>query len=359
MNLTNLLEKNEIKVSVPCRVDFGGTLDISTFFLPLNFLSPSSFNIALDMRTHVTLSAFKEGHIKISSKGFKSAQFQAFKAPFNHPMGLMFALADYFNVDGVHIHIESSSPPRSALGGSSAAGVAITAAFLTAKDLYANHGKNSQELEKINPEKAAWIAHYIESSVAGVPCGMQDQLAAAFGGVNQWFWKLDHNGKPAFIQNSILKGTENIKKLNDRLLIAYCGIPHVSSQVNKKWVNQFICGENRDKFVKIVELTDGFVRALQEHDFSLAGKYMNQETQIRLEMTPEVLDLIGKKLFNKAMQLDVGARFTGAGGGGCVWAIGNKDNISDLKKEFNELLRNEKQAKVLDTAIDSEGIKVY
>jgi D-glycero-alpha-D-manno-heptose-7-phosphate kinase len=138
MNLTNLLEKNEIKVSVPCRVDLGGTLDISTFFLPLNFLSPSSFNIALNMRTHVTLSSFKKGYVKISSKGFQSAQFQRFKAPFDHPMGLMFAIADYFETDGVHIHIESSSPPRSALGGSSAAAVAITAAFLTAKDMYVN-----------------------------------------------------------------------------------------------------------------------------------------------------------------------------------------------------------------------------
>ncbi|MCK5542344.1 MAG: galactokinase [Desulfobacterales bacterium] len=359
MNLTNLLLKNEIKVSVPCRVDLGGTLDISTFFLPLNFLFPSSFNIAINMRTHVTLSAFKEDHVKISSKGFESAQFQAFKAPFNHPMGLMFAIADYFNVDGVHIHIESSSPPRSALGGSSAAAVAITAAFLTAKDMFINAGKNVQKFKKINAEKVAWIAHYIESSVAGVPCGMQDQLAAAFGGVNQWFWKLGTNGQPAFIQKPILKEDKNINKLNDRILVAYCGIPHVSSQVNKKWVNQFICGENRDKFEKIVKLTDGFARALQDHDFSLAGNYMNQETQIRLEMTPEVLDPVGKKLFNKALQLDAGARFTGAGGGGCVWAIGNKENIKELKNEFNELLKNEKEAKVLDTTVDSEGIRVY
>ena len=95
MNLAKLLTEKEIKVSVPCRVDLGGTLDISTFYLPLNYLSPSSFNIALDMRTQVTLSAFAEGSVKVSSKGFESAQFKAHKAPFDHPMGLMFALADY------------------------------------------------------------------------------------------------------------------------------------------------------------------------------------------------------------------------------------------------------------------------
>jgi len=347
VNLTNLLKKDEIKVSVPCRVDLGGTLDISTFYLPLNFLSPSSFNIAIDMRTHVTLSAFKKGHVKISSKGFETAQFLSFEAPFDHPMGLMFAIADYFHIDGVHIHIESSSPPRSALGGSSAAAVAIVAAFLVAVD-----GKKN-----VDAEKAAWIAHNIESSVAGVPCGMQDQLAAAFGGVNQWFWKL-HRGRPAFIRKPILKSND-IKVLNKRMLVAYCGIPHVSSQVNKKWVNQFICGENRANFGKIVKLTDQFAKALQDHKFSLAGKYMNEETLIRLEMTREVLDTIGKKLFEKALQLNVGARFTGAGGGGCVWAIGDKENIKDVRKDFMKILETQKEAQVLDTAVDFTGIKVY
>jgi len=355
MNLEELLLKDEIKASVPCRIDLGGTLDISTFYIPLNFLSPSSFNIAIDMRTHVTLSPFKKGHVKISSKGFDAAQFSAHKAPFNHPMGLMFAIADYFNAHGVHIQIESSSPPRSALGGSSAAAVAITAAFLAARDI----AKGIYVKNSVNVEKAAKIAHYIESSVAGVPCGMQDQLAAAFGGVNQWFWKLDQGGQPVFIQKPLFKDNSDIIKLNESILVAYCGIPHVSSQVNKKWVNQFICGENRDKFEKIIKLTDRFVRALQDHDFSLAGKYMNQETEIRLEMTPQVLDSIGKKLFNRALQLNVGARFTGAGGGGCVWAIGNKENIKDLKQDFNKLLSNEKEAKVIDTAVDSKGIMIY
>ena len=205
---------------------------------------------------------------------------------------------------------------------------------------------------------AAWIAHYIESSVACVPCGMQDQLAAAFGGVNQWFWQLDH-GRPAFVQKSLLKSDKDISALNQNILVAYCGIPHVSSQVNKKWVNQFICGENRDKFEHIVNLTDKFVSAIQDNDFSLAGKYMNQETEVRLGMTPEVLDSVGKKLFAKAVEFDTGARFTGAGGGGCVWAIGNKDNIESLKLEYIRLIKDEKGAKILDTAIDSKGIIFY
>ncbi|MBF0233739.1 MAG: hypothetical protein HQK65_11980 [Desulfamplus sp.] len=111
MNLKKILEKKEVSASVPCRVDLGGTLDISTFFLPLGHLKPSTFNIALDMRTTVTLSPWKDGYLKISSKGFESAEFESQNVPFNHPMGLMFAVARFFNADGVHVQIKSSSPP--------------------------------------------------------------------------------------------------------------------------------------------------------------------------------------------------------------------------------------------------------
>ena len=40
----------------------------------------------------------------------------------------------------------------------------------------------------------AMLAHRIEESVAGVPCGRQDHLAAAFGGVNAWYWQPEPTG---------------------------------------------------------------------------------------------------------------------------------------------------------------------
>ena len=69
-SIASLLEHDTIEASAPCRVDMGGTLDLSTFYLPLHHLRPVTFNIALDMRTHVRLSAHTGGKIKITSRGF-------------------------------------------------------------------------------------------------------------------------------------------------------------------------------------------------------------------------------------------------------------------------------------------------
>ena len=75
-------------------------------------------------------------------------------------------------------------------------------------------------------------------------------------------------------------------------------------------------------------------------------------------MTPEVLDNTGKKLFERAVALNCGARFTGAGGGGCLWAIGEQDNISRLADDWKALLDPIEDAALLDTRIDTDGIVI-
>jgi galactokinase/mevalonate kinase-like predicted kinase len=345
MNFNQLLENNAIQTSVPCRVDFGGTLDISTFYLALAHLKPASFNIALDLRTFVTLSPWTKNHIKISSRGFDAIELEQDQIRFDHPMGLMFAVARYFNAHGVHIHIDSTSPPRSALGGSSCAAVAIIAAF------YAALG------QPINPEKIVWLAHTLESSVAGVPCGVQDQAAAAFGGVHLWEWGMGKTG-PKFDRLPVFENTADIHRFNDHILVAYCGIPHVSKDINKQWVDAFIQGKTIAVFEKIVDITKEFYRAVKDKNFGLAAELMVKETQLRLGMTPEVLDNTGKKLFERAVAFNCGARFTGAGGGGCLWAIGGQENISRLADAWKAVLDPIDNAVLLDTKIDTDGIVI-
>ena len=347
MNFQSLLEsQGPVTASVPCRIDFGGTLDLSTFYLPLAHLSPAGFNLALDMRTRVSLTPYARRRVKVVSRGFEPAEFDQGQAPFDHPMGLIFACAQYFDAGGICISIESSSPPRSALGGSSSASVAVLAAFFQAL------GRD------IDAEQLAWLSHYIESSVAGVVCGVQDQAAAAFGGANLWQWKLNRTG-PAFERIPAFGTPEELEPVNDHILVAYCGIPHVSKNINKQWVDSFIKGETRQNFMSIAEITKKFFHAFQGGDYSLAADLMNQETQIRLEITPEVLDNTGKKLFESARQFHCGARFTGAGGGGCLWAVGEAENLVPLKELWKKLLAPVQNAQILDTRIDPVGIRIH
>jgi len=351
MNLQTILENKPIEVSAPCRIDMGGTLDINTFHYPLRHLNPCTFNIAVGLRTHIRLEPYTQGIVKISSKGFESAEFTPEKAPFDHPLGLMFAIAAYFHADGVHILIDSASPPRSALGGSSAAAVALVAAFseLIYRDAMAKEQENEFRQE------IAVLAHALEASVAGVPCGLQDQLAAVFGGVNAWFW----TSQPVLplYKRQIVISESLYQDLEAHLLLAYCGIPHASKDVNSRWVRQFVSGQYRPHWEKIIEATNRFRHALKKWDLRTAAQQMNLETELRCEMTPDVLDEMGRRLVKRAKQANCGARFTGAGGGGCIWALGEPDAISKLKDRWQQALSEIETAGLLEMKIDSKGLR--
>jgi len=349
--LKKLLERRPIGTSAPCRIDMGGTLDIPTFYYPLRQLNPCTFNIALGLRTRVRLQPYTDGVIKISSKGFKEAEFPADAAPFDHPLGLMFATATYFNAGGVHIEIESGSPPRSALGGSSAAAVALVAAFLT---LFERGGASDNNF---NRRLIALLAYKLEETVAGVPCGSQDQLAAAYGGVHLWHWQ-DRPDQSHFKRIVAVK-KEYHKELERRLLLAYCGKPHVSKDINGRWIQQFLAGKNRIVWKEIIDQTRRFAAALMDRNYSQAAAHMNRETALRRAMTPDVLDDVGVQLVENALQNGCGARFTGAGGGGCIWALGDIENVDRLKPLWEEVLSPRDQGCLLDVEVDTKGVVLH
>lgn len=83
---------------------------------------------------------------------------------------------------------------------------------------------------------------------------------------------------------------------------------------------------------------------------------MNRETALRKKMTPDVLDDMGDKLAGAAVKHNCGARFTGAGGGGCVWAIGEEEDISKLKEVWQDLLSERETAYLLNAKIDANGV---
>ena len=324
----------------------GGTLDISTFYYPLRYLSPCTVNLAMGLRTRVRLLPYDKGMVKVSSKGFESAKYPLDKAPFDHPLGLMFAIAAYFRAEGVHIDIDSSSPPRSALGGSSAAAVALVAAF---SKVFEQKGA-----KPLSRKQIVVLAQALEASVAGVPCGLQDQLAAVYGGVNAWYWQ-EGVGKPYFRKKVIVR-KKSFNDLKRHLLLAYCGVPHESKDINKKWVRQFLAGKNRELWAEIVACTQKFTEALTALNFKDASVLMNREVAIRRKMTPEVLDDVGEELVDSAVKNNCGARFTGAGGGGCIWALGEVEEIDNLKRIWEKVLSSRKDARLLDVTIDSEGL---
>lgn len=347
-SVRELLTRSPVTVSAPCRVDSGGTWDIKALALPLERKIPATVNMALTLRTTVTLSPYKHGQVKISSRGFSHGETASLdQLPFDSPFGLFFAAVSYFGFHGLEVKIDSQSPVKSALGGSSTALVALLGALGEVAVLHDNRSLSRKEL--------LHLAYHLEDGISGGNCGIQDQAVAVYGGVHLWKWHFGHLAEP--MTRTSLLDEEGRKALSNHILVAYSGKSHVAAQTNHQWVNDFLSGKTRSGWIKANAAVHSFARAIQARDWDRAAFFLREEMALRREMTPEALDDMTGKLVSAAEKADCGGRFAGAGAGGSVWALGRKANVTALRQKWQELLAPIKEAQILDAGIDPEGVR--
>ena len=348
ISVKNLLAQRPVEASAPCRVDSGGTWDIKALSLPFEAIQPTTVNIALTLRTSASLYPYEDGKIKISSIGFEQPEiFSVERLPFNSPFGIFFAAISFFGFHGLEVRIDSQSPVRSALGGSSTALVALIKALSKVSAALGNKGCPKKEI--------LHLGYHLEDGISGGNCGIQDQAAAVYGGVHQWEWHFGNRTAP-FQKTSLLNG-EGREELSKRLLIAYSGKSHTSSKTNNQWVKDFLSGKTRPGWIRANEIVRQFGKAIKAREWNRAAGLIGEEMSIRREITPEALTLTTKKLIAEAEDAGCGARFAGAGAGGSLWAVGKIEKIDQLKVKWKTALDQIKDATILDCRIDPAGVR--
>jgi D-glycero-alpha-D-manno-heptose-7-phosphate kinase len=345
-SLKKILERFPVEASAPCRIDSGGTWDIKALALPLVPVLPVTVNIALTLRTTVILAPFAEGRVRVSSQGFSHEEEYAADAPrFDTPFGLFFAALAHFMGHGVEVHIKTASPVKAALGGSSTALIALIKALSKAA---AHLGA-----PMLTKRQILHLGYHLEDAVSAGKCGIQDQAAAVYGGVNQWNWHYESTQR-LFRRQSLLDPAGQTE-LSERLLLAYSGTSHVSSRVNQAWIREFLSGKTRDGWIKVNEVVRNLGRRIKEKAWKEAVCLLREEMAVRREITPDALIPITDRLIRQAEDAGCGARFTGAGAGGSVWALGEKDKIDDLRTLWGDTLASVKGGGLLHCRVDPKG----
>ena len=346
--IKEVLEENPIKTSAPCRIDSGGTWDIKALALPLEGVVPVTVNLAIDLRTYVTLLPYRSGWVKISSDNFDAQEaYPLAEAPFNSQFGLFFAIASFFKFHGFEIVIRSISPIKAGLGGSSTAAVAGVKALSLVKGMF-----HEDEIEKGD---ILHLAYHLEDAVNLGICGLQDQGAAVYGGVNKWVWNYSRQGRP-FKRESILdeRGQMGISK---RLLVAYSGRRHLSARINRRWIEQFLGGKTRSDWIELNGIVNRLALHIKEGKWKEAAGELRNEVAIRKEITPEAFTPIITRLIQESERVGCGAKFAGAGGGGTVWALGEIDDIGELREMWTHILKGTKKGGILECAVDPIGVR--
>jgi len=278
--------------------------------LPLERIHPVTVNFALNLRTAVTLLPFEEGMVSVTSEGFESGEdHPAGRVPFDSSFGIFFAAISYFGFHGIQVHIRSDSPVKSALGGSSTALVALVKALSKATSLLG--GKEFRTGEILH------LAYHLEDSVSKGKCGIQDQGAAAYGGVHLWNWHYGKRG--SLFTRTPLARRKELRELSNRMVVAFSGKSHVSAGINRNWIEEFISGKTRAGWIKANEIVLSLAEALKVKDWNGCARCLREEMAVRREITPDALIPITEQLIGTAETAGCGARFAGAGCGGAAY----------------------------------------
>ncbi len=346
--IKDFLSKQPVVASAPCRVDSGGTWDIKALALPLETIQPTTVNIALTLRTSASLHPYEAGQVKISSIGFAEPEiFSVDRLPFDTRFGLFFAAVSFFGFHGLEVRIDSQSPVRSALGGSSTALVALIRALSTTASELGGKGLSKKEI--------LHLGYHLEDGISGGNCGIQDQAAAVYGGVQQWEWQ--YGNQNALFRRRALLDREGQTALSRHLLVAYSGKRHTALSTNRRWIRDFLSGRTRTGWLKVNETVRRFGRAIEARDWNRAAVLIREEMTVRREITPEALTPVTQELIETAENAGCGARFTGAGAGGSLWAVGDREPIDTLRGLWKARLAKIKGAAILDCRVDPSGVR--
>jgi D-glycero-alpha-D-manno-heptose-7-phosphate kinase len=315
--------------------------------LPMQAIDPVTLNIAVSLRTRVELVPFEEGMVKVSSEGFPDAGARDFKTlPFDSTFGLFHAAVSYFGFHGLEVRIASDSPSKAALGGSSTALVALLKAL---SKLAVLAGKTPL------PQKdLLHLAYYLEDSTSSGKCGIQDQGAAVFGGVNLWRWRFGNRNAP--YERRPLLDRKGQRDLSERLLVAFSGKSHVSARINQGWLEGFLSGKTRAGWIEANRIVHRLAQALGDRKWDRAAGLLREEMAVRRDITPDALIPVTHDLIQRAEEAGCGARFAGAGAGGSVWALGDKKKIRELKTVWRSTLAPTRGAGLLGCAVDPRGV---
>jgi len=206
---------------------------------------------------------------------------------------------------GLDVAISADVPPGCGTGSSAAVSVALLNALGIVSGRY------------LSAHEIAQLAHKLETEELGYECGIQDQYAAAYGGVNF----IEMPEYPMAHVSPVPLSSEMTATVETQLLLVYEGKGHLSSNVHRKVIENLADRESTTaKALEGLKRTARVARrALLSGDIPLLGEVMDLNNSLQKELHPgittsniEKIEEIGRA--NGA----IGAMINGAGGGGSL-----------------------------------------
>jgi D-glycero-alpha-D-manno-heptose-7-phosphate kinase len=187
---------------------------------------------------------------------------------------------------------------------------------------------------QLTPHEAAHEAHAIEVEMLNLQSGIQDQLAAAYGGIN--FIEMHHY--PHASVSPIRVPDATWWELERRLALIFLGKGHNSSQVHEKVIRELEdSGPDCAKLEALRRTAERSRDAVFAGDFSALGRAMTDNTGYQAELHSDLVSPEARQVIDIAREhRALGWKVNGAGGeGGSITLL-----CGDRSAEKRAMLRD-------------------
>ncbi len=332
-----------IRSSAPTRIDLaGGTLDI--WPLHLFFGNPPTLNAAINLYATVELKPRRDKRIVVFSKDLNlRAEFSSLSAiPERHPLNLILKTVKFYAPKkGLELTTDCQAPPGSGIGGSSALNIALHGALNA-------YSEGPSGLSRTRKNRLIEIARNIETQIISVPAGWQDYFPAMFGGAL--------SVKPGLSGVGLKRIPLDLKEMTRQFVLCYTGKPRQSGINNWEVTKRTVDGDKKTlgHLEKIQQAARDMERVLFRKTTQGMAPVFAREWKARKALAPGISTPEMDGLIRSAMRKGAqAAKVCGAGGGGCVAFIVNKDR----KNQVEEELRTQ-GGQVLDFRFVQRGLRV-
>lgn len=223
---------------------------------------------------------------------------------------------------GIEIHHDGDLPARSGMGSSSS----FTVGLLHA--LHALHGR------MVGKHQLAMEGIRIEQEMLKETVGSQDQVMAAYGGLNQI--RFLESGE--VVVRPLILARDRYEELDRNLMLLYTGIKRTASNIAGSYVADI---DGRRRQLRIISnLVDEGMRVLcGAGDMRDFGELLHESWAVKRSLSSSVSCDDVDEIYTEARAAGaVGGKLLGAGGGGFMLLYAPPECQQEIKDRLNRLI---------------------
>lgn len=303
----------------PVRIGLGGGgSDLPAYYRQYGGLV---VNATVNRYVYVVLSSNRRGSVQLTSSDFSA--FLNFEAGTDlersdGALALVRAcLAEFGLSEGIDVFTASETPPGTGLGSSSATAVALVKALST----YAG--------EQLTDHQIAERACQIELDRLCSPIGKQDQFAAAFGGFNTF--EFAPTGEVSV--RPLALDPPTVEALERRLQLYFTGLQREANRILKAQSENIAAGRTEGAATDLLEFARETEEVLTRGDLDALGELIRLGWERKRGMASGVsTERIDEWVARAREAGALGAKLTGAGGGGYLLAMAAEGHEESLRQ---------------------------